>query len=178
MKESFFIEENLRKRIAGFHLPRYEEIPDVGLFLDQTVRLVNQYLQPLGGLDLTSSMVSNYVKHRLIDAPVKKLYHREQIAYLTFLAAAKTVLILEDVRILFQMQQQSYSPEIAYNYFCEEFENAIQMTFGNQDTMIEIGTSHTELKMLLRAMIITVAHKIHLDKFLEEMKQALPLEDK
>ena len=30
--------------IEQFRLPRYREIPDVGLYLDQTVKYVNRYL--------------------------------------------------------------------------------------------------------------------------------------
>ena len=48
--------------IEQFRLPRYREIPDVGLYLDQTVKYVNRYLAPLGCMEITSSMVSNYVK--------------------------------------------------------------------------------------------------------------------
>ena len=60
-----------KEDITQFHLPRYHEIPDVGLFLEQTVRLINQYLYPLGGLELTPSMVSNYVKNKIIAPPAK-----------------------------------------------------------------------------------------------------------
>ena len=48
--------------IDGFRLPRYAQIPDVGLYLEQVVRYVNTHLAPLGEPELTSSMVSNYVK--------------------------------------------------------------------------------------------------------------------
>ena len=48
--------------IAGFCLPRYAQIPGVGLYLEQVVRYINAQLAPLGEPELTSSMVSNYVK--------------------------------------------------------------------------------------------------------------------
>ena len=48
--------------IEGFRLPRYAQIPDVGLYLEQVVRYVNTHLAPLGEPELTISMVSNYVK--------------------------------------------------------------------------------------------------------------------
>ena len=64
----------MREDISGFRLPRYEQIPDVGLYLEQTVRYVNSFLAPLGEVELTASMASNYVKHKLLPAPRKKLY--------------------------------------------------------------------------------------------------------
>ncbi len=48
--------------IQSFHLPPYHEIPDVGLYLDQVTRYINDSLQPLGQPPVTSSMLSNYVK--------------------------------------------------------------------------------------------------------------------
>ena len=60
------------ENIEGFRLPRYEQIPNVGLYLEQVVRYVNAHLAPLGESELTSSMVSNYVKQGLIPSPIKK----------------------------------------------------------------------------------------------------------
>ena len=34
--------------IEAFRLPRYRELTNVGLYLEQTVRLLNSYLAPLG----------------------------------------------------------------------------------------------------------------------------------
>ena len=47
---------------AGFALPRYADLPQVGLYLDQTVQYVNGYFRTFCGVELTPSMVSNYVK--------------------------------------------------------------------------------------------------------------------
>ena len=49
-------------QISEFRMPRYREIPDVGLYLDQTVKYMNRYLAPLGCMEITTSMVSNYVR--------------------------------------------------------------------------------------------------------------------
>ena len=94
-----------RMEISQFSLPRYRQIPDIGLLLEQTVRLINGYLDPLGGVLLTSSMVSNYVKHGIIDRAVKKQYGRDQLAYLVFIAIAKTVLSLDDIARLIELQR-------------------------------------------------------------------------
>ena len=46
---------------AGFALPRYAELPTVGLYLDQSVQFVNGCFRTFQGVELTASMVSNYV---------------------------------------------------------------------------------------------------------------------
>ena len=57
---------------AGFALPRYAELPTVGLYLDQSVQFVNWCFRTFQGVELTASMVSNYVKKGIISHPIKK----------------------------------------------------------------------------------------------------------
>ncbi|MBO7208453.1 MAG: DUF1836 domain-containing protein, partial [Clostridia bacterium] len=81
--------------IKNFRLPKFEEIPDVGLYLEQTTKYISQIYAPVQEITLTSSMISNYVKKGLIPNPIKKQYNREQIAYLIFIASAKLVLSMD-----------------------------------------------------------------------------------
>lgn len=108
-----------------FKLPRYKDIPDVGLLLDQVARLINGYLEPFEDIRLTNSMISNYVKHGIIARPVKKLYYREQIAALIFIAVSKTVLSLDDIDAFLRIQREGHTPEAAYDLFCDGFEDAL-----------------------------------------------------
>ncbi len=160
--------------LVNFHLPRYGEIPDVGLFLEQTVRLINSYLSPLEGFDLTNSMVSNYVKQKIIAPPVKKLYHREQIARLIFLVVAKSILSLENIQQLFVLQGERYAPEQAYNYFCVEFENTLQFVYGGKGAINPLGGDATDVKQLLKNMIFTVVYKSHLIRHLNSIGEQNP----
>ena len=105
--------------IEQFRMPRYREIPDVGLYLDQTVKYINRFLTPLGCMEITSSMVSNYVKKGYISNPVKKQYDAEQIAYLFFISVAKSVLSMDNIARLFSMQKRMYDAETAYYFFCD-----------------------------------------------------------
>ncbi len=145
-----------------FKLPKYNEIPSVGLYLEQTAKYISE-INCNGEPVITGSMISNYVKKGLISNPVKKQYSRDQIAYLIFIAIAKSVLSMEDIRLLIEMQKQSYPNEIAYNYLVEEFENVIGYVFGLKDEMETIGKNNHEVKVMLRNLIITVAHKAYLD---------------
>ena len=119
----------ISQSIENFRLPRYSEIPNVGLYLEQAAKYVCEYLEPLGEYSLTPSMISNYVKKGLIANPVKKQYGREQIAYLFFIAVAKSVLSLDALTGFIRLQQQTYGLPKAYDYFCEEFENLLQFSF-------------------------------------------------
>lgn len=168
------MEQGMKNKIAesirDFKLPEYDSIPNVGLYLEQATKYITEYLMPLESITITSSMISNYVKKKLIDSPVKKQYNREQIAYLFFIAVAKTVLSLENIQLLFEMQKRTYSSRKAYEYFCEEFENVLYYVFGLKDTLEEVGKSQTHEKTMLRNTIIAVSHKIYLDKYLSALQ--------
>jgi len=158
------IKNEIQDSIRTLHLPRYEELPDVGLYLEQVTNYISDHLAPLEDIVLTSSMISNYVKKGMIDNPVKKLYCREQIAYLIFVAISKTVLSMDDITLLINLKKKVYSSPVAYNYFCTEFENVLFFVFGIKDTLDTVGVDATDEKAMLRHTIITVAHKIYLDK--------------
>lgn len=172
------VENMIKTDIQLFKLPRYSQLPDTGLFLEQVVQLVNGYLELLGGIELTSSMVSNYVKKKIISSPVKKLYGKEQIAYLIYIALAKTVASLEEIKWLIDLQHRYYSDEMAYDYFCDEFENVLRYIFECKNDLDEVGYTNSELKELLRNMIMSIAHKIHFVKYLEAIKASKYEEEK
>lgn len=158
------VKEEILSSIRNFSLPKYDEIPNVGLYLEQTSKYITEYLACLGDFPLTGSMISNYVKKGLIANPVKKQYNREQIAYLIFIAVAKSVLSMEDIKLLFELQRQIYTPQKAYDYFRLELENVLLVVFGLKEAMETVGSDQNETKTLLRNTIITVAHKVYLDK--------------
>lgn len=156
----------IRNSVGDFYFPRYNDIPNVGLYLEQVIKYISEYLEPLGSFSLTSSMVSNYVKKGLVENPVKKQYNREQIACLFFIAVAKNVLSMEDIRLLFEIQHKTYESKRAYDYFCSEFENVLQFVFGLKENLDTIGSDSNDTKTMLRNTIIAVAYKVYLDKYL------------
>ena len=133
------ISEETRNRIWEFKLPTYQEIPDIGLFLEQTTKFVAEYLEPLEGITLTGSMISNYVKKKLIANPVKKQYYREQIAEIIFIALVKSVLSLEEAEKMLKLQRESYESQRAYTYFCAEFKRVLRIRYGNGTGGSECG---------------------------------------
>ena len=156
--------QQISRSVQDFRLPRYHEIPNVGLYLEQATKLICEYLAPLQENAITGSMISNYVKKGLVSNPVRKLYNRDQIAYLLFIALAKNVLSLDNLTLFIRLQQQTYATERAYNYLCDEFENILQYVFGLKADIDTVGMDSTDEKFMLRATIITIAHKIYLEK--------------
>ena len=159
--------ELLAAAVCRFRLPRYQEIPTVGLYLEQTTNYISQYLDTLEENCITNSMIANYVQRKLIANPVKKQYGREQIAYLFFIAVAKNVLSLDSLERFIRVQERTYSLEQAYDYFCDELENILAFVFGLKSSPDDVGVTRTDEKMMLRSTIIAFSHKIYLEKFFQ-----------
>lgn len=164
------IREQILIEMAQFELPEYERIPDVGLFLEQVVRYTEGFMKPIDAQPLTGSMISNYVKHKIITNPVKKQYGREQIAALLYIMVAKTVLSLEDIQLLLQMQKATYPVKTAYEYFRTELMYAMQHPLEYSERIAEEDAKNREEKLLVHSMITTVVHKFFLDLYFKKIR--------
>lgn len=175
MRYTTTMNQEMKRRVtacaAGFSLPRYRELPSVGLYLDQTVQLVNSCFRGFPGVELTPSMVSNYVKKGIISHPVKKKYTREQLASLMYIAVSKTVLSMENIDALFQMQRAHCTAEEAYNYFCDEMENCLPFVFGCTREIRDLAVDAADEKLLLRSTILAAANKMYLDCCFNALRQ-------
>ena len=114
--------------ILQFHCPRFEELPDLDLYMDQVLQVLDTHLylfiEPGETRVMTKTMINNYVKHGIIYAPVKKKYTRYHLAYLIVVSFLKKVYSMQEISSLLQFQMISYPFERAYNYFCDDWSNA------------------------------------------------------
>ena len=132
-----------------FSLPTYDQIPNVGLYLEQVTKYVNEALEPMGCAPLTGSMVSNYVKKGLVRNPVKKQYDREHIARLMVIAVSKTVLSLEDIA---RLPADCPAGREGYEAFCAMLDGALRQVFAK------------EPGGLMQDTMTAVAHKLYLEE--------------
>ena len=163
------IDKHIQEELQHFHLPRFRDIPDVGLLLEQTMRLVDSYLDPLDDVHLTSSMISNYVKHDIIARPIKKMYGREQIADLVMIAITKTVLPLDDIKRILELKRKEFEAEAAYDFFCSECEKTLHGISGVDSLTVSEKGGEPGLEEMLRLILATAAHKIYMEKHIRAM---------
>ena len=110
--------EVFRDDIGGFKLPRFHELPDVGLYMDQVVSIIDKYFKVLDRDDdkpiITSSMINNYVKLGIIPPPVRKRYGADHLAYLIMICLLKQVLSMSEITQLIggygEKLDESYLP--------------------------------------------------------------------
>lgn len=100
--------------------PKWEELPELDLYLDQVLLYVNQINSAAlfqNDKGLTAAMVNNYVKHGHIAKPIKKKYSRHQLARLIVITTFKNIFsILEISQTLSALTQEGEIPDL-YNSF-------------------------------------------------------------
>ncbi|MBQ6550066.1 MAG: DUF1836 domain-containing protein [Lachnospiraceae bacterium] len=81
------------KNLESYQLPRYDALPDLGLYMEQVVTLLKGYLSYLPADEedpvITPAAINNYVRKKIMPMPVKKKYYRSHIAYLVMICALK-----------------------------------------------------------------------------------------
>lgn len=160
-KANIMLEKEKLSIIENFKFPAYNEIPDVGLYLEQTGKYINGFLSPILGTDLTGSMISNYVKQKIIPNPEKKQYYRDHIIDLIIIDVAKPILSLENIKKVLDTEMSHSDRKTMYEKFCGIFEDTLKKTFH----FIEDKPKKTENKetTIMRYLSAAVSYKIYLD---------------
>ena len=153
--------------IDKFHIPRWSELPNIDLYLDQVVNLINSTLSPYIFLNndekkenvqvLTKTMINNYVKNNLIEAPEKKLYSKIQLAKLFVICILKQVYSMQDIKILISIALENTTAEEKYDSFCNLFEECLRCTF-NQKDFVDTKSDNSHL---LRTVLLSCSYKIY-----------------
>lgn len=150
-----------KEKISEFNLPTYREIPNVGLYLDQVSKYINECFAEGSDFSITNSMISNYVKHHIIANPVKKLYYRDQIAQLIFITLSKGAVPLESLKDLLDRQAAICEAEKAYSYFADTFNKRLHDIFHNEAE--DYIREENDRKHVVNNIVSTVVHQIYLN---------------
>lgn len=108
--------------LFNYSYPKWEEIPDIDLYLDQVLLYVNKVCAPfISKTDkgLTASMVNNYVKHGYLPKPDKKKYKRQQVARLIAITTLKTVFSIQEIAATLNLLQSQADSADLYNSFVD-----------------------------------------------------------
>lgn len=119
--------------IARFSTVQWEQIPDLGLYMDQVITFITRLYEPLYGETtkgyLSAPMINNYVKNKLIPRPTGKKYSRLQIAMLIMIVALKRVCTMEDIRAMLTVDDEDGVRPL-YEQFCQRQMEAIRSMLG------------------------------------------------
>lgn len=110
----------------GLHLLAWDEIPDIGLYMDQVVHILNQRLNTYR--KITPNMINNYVKDGYLEPPVQRRYSRTQIVRLFLMMQLKPVLSVPEIAVLLDSLGEKFSEE--YKRVSEEMERYVSEMKG------------------------------------------------
>lgn len=159
----------MEKEIKDFHLPRWNELPNIDLYIDQLVGLLEEYLSGYVKNDnekedkiVTKTMINNYVKQNIIKSPVNKKYNKEHMASLFVIFVLKQVYSINDIKKLIRLALETSPINQAYNRFCSELEKAIRIVFAEKNYIKNSKLS--EEQYLLRNVVQSFANKLYVQR--------------
>lgn len=153
------------------HLPRWEELPQIDLYIDQVVTLLNQWLYFIPTSDehlITKSMINNYVKHGLVEAPKKKKYTTKHLAYLIVVCIFKQIYSMNEITQMIRLQVHAYPIDLAYNYYIEDLELCIQAVLDGKP-IIHANPANDPLRVILHSVNESLVNKYNVQRLLKEV---------
>lgn len=179
------------EKLAAHKLPRWESFPDIELYMDQVVAVMEKALElynKSGSEEsklITPSIINNYVKLKIIPAPHKKRYNREHLAYLVMICILKQTLAISSIVKIIETNLESKSIKELYNEFCSIYENVIPFVnmgenFIEDDTQSEFEVLEKSDDMngfILKSAILSTAGKFICEEMLLAMNTQ-PKEEK
>lgn len=101
-------------------LPKFDSLPDVNLYMDQIVSYIDGILTPYSRDEqklITSFMVNNYVKAKIIEAPTLKRYNKNQLSYLIAICLLKQITSMSNMAVLLNKENFKDEHGEFYDHF-------------------------------------------------------------
>lgn len=162
--------------ITNYKFPRWEQLPDIGYYMDQVIEFTEQHLSIFSGEDslklISPSIINNYVKLKIIPPPVKKRYSKEHIALLLMICILKPVIPIASIQKLIELQTRDNPLSDVYNRFCVEqemlFNKTISLANNDISSIAESTNSNEEMLSVLaiRMAIMSNSAKLIADKIM------------
>ena len=110
------------KYLDDYRLPLWSDIPDIGLYMEQVIMLLKQYLDYLPpelkeAQFITAATINNYVRKKIMPEPKKKKYYRVHIAYLIMICSLKQCLSIPTLQTMIPMGLTDEQVEETYNAY-------------------------------------------------------------
>jgi DNA-binding transcriptional MerR regulator len=118
--------------VEGRSTADWENLPDIGLYMDQVVTYVERQLAAVWRMErekpLTPAMVNNYANGQLLPRAEQKKYSREHLAMLLILCVLKPVMPIGDIARLLSGYPQGTDTGGFYRTFRETQSRAMSET--------------------------------------------------
>lgn len=126
--------------LQHYRLPTWEQIPTLGLYMDQVLTLLSRYLPFLPKKEkeeqiITTSAINNYVRMKLMPAPEKKKYNRIHIAYLIMICALKQSLTMSEIQKILPNGLTEDEVKKTYEAFVDQYTDSARVFVSMVESM-------------------------------------------
>ncbi len=114
--------------VSSLHIPRWDELPEFDLYMDQVIGLADKYLGVLsidGKELLTPSMINNYVKSGVLPPPQNKKYNRTHLAILMIICIAKPVMEISTISDIVHRGMENADVAVVLDNLATRFESEL-----------------------------------------------------
>lgn len=113
--------------LEKFDLPDWESLPELDLYMDQVILLLNRYLSPMVGEEkyVTASIINNYVRMKVVPPPVKKRYARVHLAYLIIICTLKQSLSISCIQRMLPPEHGEEEVRTLYTDFVQKYRASV-----------------------------------------------------
>jgi len=122
--------------LDSYSLPKWDDLPDLDLYMDQVIILLTQYLNYMPQDEgreklITSSIINNYVRMKLIPAPQRKKYSKVHLAYLIMICTLKQSLSISHIQKLLPSGLTRDELRPIYDDFVDTYTNVSRFFLKN-----------------------------------------------
>ena len=138
------------KYLNNYKLPAWKELPDIGLYMDQVIALLGQYLDFIPVEDqkdkpVTPTTINNYVRLKVMPAPEKRKYYRIHIAYLIMIFILKQGTSISGIQKLLPGEPKEEEVRIFYTSFVDRLEKVANFyTAQTREAVQDLLESHSD----------------------------------
>ena len=161
-------------------LPTWNELPDIEVYMDQVITLINKYIggfAPDGDTLLTPSMINNYVKNDILPCPVKKRYSRTHLSRLIIICLLKPVLSITAIGTLIDFLLETRTEEEVLNFFCKHYKETFASTaeslssYMQNESVSDDGAAEILSFAAMHAAVISSGSKFLSENALDKIHQ-------
>lgn len=160
--------------IANTSFPKWDELPEFELYMDQVIAIVNRYMGNMADLMndeniITQAMINNYVKNKLIPPPIKKRYSKIHIAALLIICSCKQSMNISSIMAFLDFESDE-TMKVCYENFLANRNSVIQEMKKLIDTKVKtIDKDQTSelIRMAQKSALRSGYYKIFAQKMLD-----------
>lgn len=154
-----------------FELPRWEQLPDLELYMDQVVALVTRCMDALpvanpGDAVITPSTVNNYVRLKVMPAPVRKKYTRIHLAYLILICLLKQSLSLAEIQLILPYDLPEDQVRAVYDNFGQLIHDTSRLFIVQVKEAAQRASEEEQGNLMLTSAVCAMLYRLLTTKLL------------